>query len=77
MIDLAREPMPDRLIFSPDEVQTLLSISSATFYREVAAGRLAAFKVGRMTKVERAELKRWIDQKKADSGLTGQDVGAS
>jgi hypothetical protein len=51
----------DRALFSPKEVQRLLSISHASFYRLVADGRLDARKIGTKTVVTALSIEKLIE----------------
>lgn len=42
------------------EAQRIIGISTPTFYRFVAAGKLKAFKIGRSTCVKQSEIQRFL-----------------
>ena len=50
----------DRALYSPREVQALLSISHATVYRLIAAGQLDARKLGSVTRITGESIGRLI-----------------
>jgi excisionase family DNA binding protein len=43
------------------EAQRLIGISTPTFYRFVASGKLKAFKIGRSTCVKNSEIQRFLN----------------
>jgi len=43
------------------EAQAIIGISTPTFYRFVAAGKLTAFKIGRSTCVKNSEIQRFLN----------------
>lgn len=51
----------ERGMFGVDDFCSWAGISRATFYREVAAGRLVARKIGRKTVVPPTEANRWAE----------------
>lgn len=60
---LTFENAPDLL--TPQQVQELLQISRITFYRRVKKDKIpGAFKFGNSWRVDRDDLKAWIDAKK-------------
>jgi len=56
---LGREA-PIRELYSPREVEHLLSISHAGLYRLLGEGRLTAVKIGRATYIPRLVLERFL-----------------
>lgn len=46
----------------------LFRVSRTTFYREVNAGRLRIVKLGRSTRISRADAEKWIDKLQQASG---------
>jgi excisionase family DNA binding protein len=49
-----------RALYSPKETESILSISHATCYRLIAAGRLDARKIGGKTVITRESIERLI-----------------
>jgi len=52
--------IPNRLLYSPSETQTLLGISHATLYRLLRARHLDAVKIGAATRIPAASIERFI-----------------
>ena len=44
------------------------NVGKSTFYREVAAGRIPIIKVGRSTRIDSADVERWVAQLRAGEG---------
>ncbi|MBV1687439.1 helix-turn-helix domain-containing protein [Novosphingobium sp. G106] len=55
-MDTSIEPLADTV----EVAATRLSICRAELYKQIAAGRLVARKVGRRTLIERTEQARWL-----------------
>lgn len=51
---------PLRELYSPREVEHILSISHAQLYRLLGAGRLNAVKIGRSSYIPRASIERFL-----------------
>jgi excisionase family DNA binding protein len=51
---------PLRELYSPREVEHILSISHAQLYRLLGAGRLSAVKIGRSSYIQRATIERFL-----------------
>jgi excisionase family DNA binding protein len=51
---------PLRELYSPREVEYMLSISHAQLYRLLGAGRLAAIKIGRSSYIPRASIEKFL-----------------
>jgi excisionase family DNA binding protein len=49
-----------RELYSPREVEHILSISHAQLYRLLGAGRLAAVKIGRCSYIPRASIEQFL-----------------
>jgi hypothetical protein len=54
-----------RPVYGPDEFCQDFDIGRSTFYDEIRAGRLKAFKIGRFTKVAGEDAIAWRDQHRA------------
>ena len=52
---------PERLLLTVSEVAEVTGLSSNAVYRAIAAGELRASKLRRRLRVQRADLKAWID----------------
>jgi excisionase family DNA binding protein len=52
--------LPARLLYSPAETERLLSVSHATCYRLIAAGKLDARKLGSKTLITWASIERLL-----------------
>jgi len=52
---------PEKATDTVKEFCDFVGISTATFYREAAAGRIIARKIGHKTVIPRAERQRYID----------------
>jgi len=55
-----RNPSETRLAFSIPEAVELAGISRSTMYALIGAGRLPAVKIGRSTRIRRADLEIWL-----------------
>jgi excisionase family DNA binding protein len=64
--DEGREAEPLLLRIDPD-ITRLTNFGRSTLYREVAAGRLRAVRIGRAVRVRRDDLEAWLDQHMANS----------
>jgi excisionase family DNA binding protein len=51
---------PLRELYSPREVEHILSISHAQLYRLLGQGRLSAVKIGRSSYIPRASIERFL-----------------
>jgi len=51
---------PQRELYSPREVEHILSISHAQLYRLLGAGRLTAVKIGRATYIPRSSIDQFL-----------------
>lgn len=54
-------------MLTPDEVCTVLKISTAKFYRLVTSGRLPAVKIGSNWRVRPSTLGSWINNQSASA----------
>jgi excisionase family DNA binding protein len=52
---------PLRALYSPREVENILSISHAQLYRLLGAGRLSAVKIGNRTRIPAESIARFIE----------------
>ena len=53
---------PLRELYSPREVEHILSMSHAQLYRLLGAGRLNAVKIGRSSYIPRASIERFLTE---------------
>lgn len=53
---------------TPKEVSNLLQVSVFTVRSWIKQGELPAYKVGRLWRIERSDLNRWLSQQRAASG---------
>lgn len=56
-----QQSTPPKLAYPPREAARLMGVSRATFYRELAAGRIAARKSGKRTLVLVEDIERWLE----------------
>ena len=56
----APSAVPLRALYSPRETETILSVSHATLYRLIGAGRLDARKLGGKTLITRESIERFL-----------------
>jgi len=56
----SRELQP--LVFTPDEVAELLCVSRYTVYRLIEQGNLPTVRIGRLRRVRRVDLERWMEE---------------
>jgi excisionase family DNA binding protein len=59
---LSRDNLPARALYSPREAERILSISHATIYRLISAGKLDARKLGGKTVITAASIERLITE---------------
>jgi excisionase family DNA binding protein len=57
-----------RLLLSIPEAADTLAMSRASLYRLIGRGEIAVIKIGRMTRLETAELERYIHRLRQESG---------
>ena len=55
-------------LLTPAEVCGELNIGKSTFYRAVAARKISVIKFGRSTRIDRADLERWVAELRAGEG---------
>jgi excisionase family DNA binding protein len=75
VIDTAPGGMPrlPRLLYEPADVEELLTVSHATLYRLIRAGRLDAKKIGSKTVITAASIERFIAELPA-AGARGRSA---
>jgi len=56
----SRELQP--LVFTPDEVAELLCVSRYTVYRLIEQGDIPSVCIGRLRRVRRVDLERWMEE---------------
>jgi excisionase family DNA binding protein len=56
----SRELQP--LVFTPEEVAKLLCVSRYTVYRLIEQGNLPTVRIGRLRRVRKVDLERWIEE---------------
>lgn len=54
--------MVERELLRVEEVQTVLGIGRSKVYAMIAGGELPVIRVGRVVRVPRGELARWIEE---------------
>ena len=57
----------EKLLFSPEQVAELLSISRTRVYELMAAGDLFSVKLGKVRRVPKASLLEYIDKLRGDA----------
>lgn len=50
----------ERMVYTPNEVATLLHVRLATVYDLIKSGELPALKMGKNYKIPKAQLETWI-----------------
>lgn len=55
--------MPERELLRVEEVQAILGIGRSKVYEMVAQGELPTIRLGRLVRVPRGELARWIERR--------------
>jgi len=58
------------ILVTPTQVCSELSIGKSTFYRAVAAKKIPVIKFGRSTRIDRADLEKWVAELRAGEGST-------
>jgi excisionase family DNA binding protein len=67
----------DQLLLRIDpDVTRLTKLGRSTIYREIAAGRLPALRVGRAVRVRRVDVEDWLDAQITRSAQTLNDVSS-
>ena len=56
------------ILVTPTIVCSEFNISKNTFYRAVAAGKIPVIKFGRSTRIDRADLEKWVAELRAGEG---------
>lgn len=56
----------DKLLLTPLEVAEVTGLGRTTVYQFISQGTIPAVKIGRAVRVPVADLKAWIDSKKAN-----------
>lgn len=63
------QPRPGRQSFlTPQEVSDLLRVSVYTVRRWIKEGDLPAYKVGRLWRIRKVDLDKWLSQRARDNG---------
>mgnify|MGYP006282149427 CR=1 FL=1 len=57
--------LPAQPFLTPKEVSDLLQVSVYTIRRWIKEGELPAYKVGRLWRINKGDLNRWLDQQRA------------
>lgn len=53
--------MEKTMIYSPEEIAEQLSVSTRTIYAWIKKGELKAFKAGRLWRIKREEVEKFLD----------------
>jgi len=53
--------MEKKMIYSPEEIAEQLSVSTRTIYAWIKKGELKAFKAGRLWRIKREEVEKFLD----------------
>jgi len=53
---------------TPQDVSDMLQVSVYTVRRWINQGKLPAYKVGRLWRIQRGELHQWLDQQQPGNG---------
>ena len=56
--------LPAQPFLTPQEVSDLLQVSVYTVRRWIKQGELPAYKVGRLWRINKHDLNRWLDQQR-------------
>ena len=62
----------DDEVLRPEDVQRILRIGRSKVYQMIARGELPVIRIGRVVRVPRRELERWIEDK--NSGWRSSDA---
>lgn len=62
----------DDEVLRPEDVQRILRIGRSKVYEMIARGELPVIRIGRVVRVPRRELERWIEDK--NSGWRSSDA---
>jgi PTS system nitrogen regulatory IIA component len=57
-----------QLFLTPQEVSELLRVSVHTIRRWIKEGDMPAYKVGRVWRIRKDDLNRWLDDQRPDPG---------
>jgi len=52
----------DPLVFTPEEVAELLCVSRYTVYRLIEQGNIPSVHIGRLRRVRKVDLERWMEE---------------
>ncbi|MGD2165454.1 MAG: helix-turn-helix domain-containing protein [Anaerolineae bacterium] len=56
--------LPTQPFLTPEDVSDLLQVSVYTVRRWIKQGELPAYKVGRLWRINKGDLNRWLDQQR-------------
>ena len=56
------EPMPNKHLFTINELADYLKMRPITIYKHAAAGKLPGFKVGSKWRFKKSTIDRWIEE---------------
>lgn len=56
--------LPTQSFLTPEDVSDLLQVSVYTVRRWIKQGELPAYKVGRLWRINKGDLNRWLDQQR-------------
>lgn len=65
--------MTEQLLLTPEEVAASLGIGRTTIYDMLRRGDIPSLKLGRARRVAVADLKRYVDQQRADQSIVTAD----
>lgn len=58
-------------VLTPDQVAAVLCLSRATTYRLIESGELPSVKIGRLRRVRKADLERWMEERLTGAKKSG------
>lgn len=60
----------ESLLFTAEEVASLLGIGRTKVFEMLASGELSAIRIGRCVRISKAQLETWVDEKLEVAGLS-------
>jgi excisionase family DNA binding protein len=58
----------DKVLLKPEEVAQMLALGRSTVYELIATGALPSIRVGKVIRVRREDLQRWVESTRSAAG---------
>ena len=69
--------MDEQLLLSPEQAFALVGIGRSTGYRLLASGEIPSIKIGRLRRIPRHALERWVRVRTDEANPVPADEGSS